>query len=89
MKVEAGSLLLVPGLKESDFADLAEIGGKLVKFIFYPYDKDPQEQKNYVDWAHKYGLLVKMHSGGVSRTGVSRPADADMILKIARTWPPT
>ena len=36
MKVEAGTLLLVPGLKESDFADLAEIGGKLVKFIFYP-----------------------------------------------------
>ena len=36
-----------------------------------------------MDWAHKHGLLVKMHSGGVSRTGVSRPADADMILKIA------
>jgi len=83
VKVEAGTLLLVPGLTEADFQAAAKAGSKLVKFIFYPYDDDPAEQKNYVAWAHKHGLRVKIHSGGVSRTGVSRPAGADMILKIA------
>jgi enamidase len=83
VKVEAGTLLLVPGLTEEDFKEVAEAGSKVVKFIFYPYDDDPEEQKNYVSWAHNHGLKVKIHSGGVSRSGVSRPADAEMILKIA------
>ena len=82
VKVEAGTLLLVPGLKESDFAAVAAAGSKLVKFIFYPYDKNPEEQRNYMDWAHKHGLKVKIHSGGVSRSGVSKEADANLILAL-------
>ena len=82
MKVEAGTLLLVPGLKEDDFAVLAQAGSKLVKFIFYPYGEDPQEQAAYLEWARKYGLKVKIHSGGVSRSGVSKEADADLILAL-------
>lgn len=82
MKVEAGTLLLVPGLKEEDFALLAKAGCKLVKFIFYPYGADPREQADYLVWARKHGLRVKIHSGGVSRTGVSKPADADLILAL-------
>lgn len=82
VKVEAGTLLLVPGLKEKDFKKVASNGSKLVKFIFYPYDENPDEQNAYLKWAKKYGLKVKIHSGGVSRSGVSRPADADLLLSL-------
>ena len=46
VKVEAGTLLLVPGLKESDFEAVAKAGSKLVKFIFYPYGDDPRNRPN-------------------------------------------
>jgi len=82
VKVEAGTLLLVPGFSERDFKDIAQVGSKLVKFIFYPYGKDPEEQSRYRSWAKQYGLKVKIHSGGVSRSGVSRPAGAKVILDI-------
>jgi enamidase len=82
VKVEAGTLLLVPGLKEKDFEKVASNGSKLVKFIFYPYDKNKDEQTSYLKWARKYGLKVKIHSGGVSRSGVSVPADADLLLSL-------
>lgn len=82
VKVEAGTLLLVPGLGESDFKAVAKNGSKCVKFIFYPYGEDPEETANYVRWAHEQGLVVKIHAGGVSRSGVSRPADAETILEI-------
>ena len=82
VKVEAGTLLLVPGLCEADFECVAEAGSKLVKFIFYPYGDDPVEQANYMVWARRHGLKVKIHSGGVSRSGVSKPADAELILSL-------
>lgn len=82
VKVEAGTMLLVPGLEEDDFAAVARAGSKLVKFIFYPYGADPDEQARYLQWARQYGLKVKIHSGGVSRSGVSRPADAELILSL-------
>src|SRR5207249_7360211 len=37
VKVYAGTLLLVPGLSEDDFAALHAVGSRLVKFIFYDY----------------------------------------------------
>jgi enamidase len=83
VKVEAGTLLLVPGLIEADFEAVARAGSKLVKFIFYPYGDNPDEQTRYLEWARKYSLKVKIHSGGVSRSGVSRQADAELILDIA------
>jgi enamidase len=69
VKVDAGTLLLTSGLTEADFDEMAELGSKCVKFIFYPYGKVP-------------GLVVKIHSGGVSRSGVSVPAGADLILRL-------
>jgi enamidase len=82
VKVEAGTLLLVPGLKKSDFEAVAKAGSKLVKFIFYPYGDNPEEQADYCAWARKYDLKVKIHSGGVSRSGVSKMADAELILDL-------
>ena len=76
VKVHAGTLLLVPGLKEKDFDEIAGAGIRLVKFIFYDYSLLPNgEAERYVKWARARGIKVKIHSGGVSRSGVSQVAE--------------
>lgn len=83
VKVHAGTLLLVPGLTEKDFDEIHSLGIKLVKFIFYDYSLLPNGEANrYVDWAHARGIKVKIHSGGVSRSGVSQVAGFEMVQKI-------
>jgi enamidase len=83
VKVHAGTLLLVPGLSEKDFDEIHSLGIKLVKFIFYDYSLLPNGEANrYVEWAHARGIKVKIHSGGVSRSGVSQVAGFEMVQKI-------
>jgi enamidase len=83
VKVHAGTLLLVPGLSEKDFDEIAALGIKLVKFIFYDYSLLPNgEAERYVKWAKARGIKVKIHSGGVSRSGVSQVAGFDIVTKI-------
>ena len=83
VKVYAGTLLLVPGLTEKDFDEIAALGIKLVKFIFYDYRLLPDgEAVRYVNWAHARGIKVKIHSGGVSRSGVSQVAGWEIISTI-------
>jgi len=83
VKVHAGTLLLVPGLTEKDFDEIAALGVKLVKFIFYDYSLLPNgEAERYVSWARARGIKVKIHSGGVSRSGVSQVAGWDIVNKI-------
>jgi enamidase len=83
VKVLAGTLLLVPGLNERDFDELAALGIKLVKFIFYDYSLLPNgEAVRYVRWAHERGIKVKIHSGGVSRSGVSQVAGWEIVTTI-------
>jgi enamidase len=83
VKVHAGTLLLVPGLMEKDFDEIASLGIKLVKFIFYDYSLLPNgEAERYVKWARARGIKVKIHSGGVSRSGVSQVAGWEIVKKI-------
>jgi enamidase len=83
VKVHAGTLLLVPGLTEKDFDEIQGLGIKLVKFIFYDYSLLPNgEAERYVKWAKTRGIKVKIHSGGVSRSGVSQVAGFDIVRKI-------
>jgi enamidase len=83
VKVHAGTLLLVPGLTEKDFDEIAALGIRLVKFIFYDYSLLPNgEAEGYVKWARARGIKVKIHSGGVSRSGVSQVAGWDIVRKI-------
>jgi enamidase len=83
VKVHAGTLLLVPGLSEKDFDEIASLGIKLVKFIFYDYSLLPNgEAERYVSWAHARGMKVKIHSGGVSRSGVSQVAGYEIVQKV-------
>ena len=84
VKVYAGTLLLVPGLKEEDFDSVAAAGIRLVKFIFYDYSLLPSgEAERYVRWAKARGIKVKIHSGGVSRSGVSQVAGVEVIGRIS------
>src|SRR6202795_4864401 len=83
VKVFAGTLLLVPGLTEKDFDEIAAAGIRLVKFIFYDYSLLPNgEAGRYVQWARSRGIKVKIHSGGVSRSGVSQIAGWEIVNKI-------
>ncbi|HEY1270288.1 MAG TPA: amidohydrolase family protein [Candidatus Binatia bacterium] len=83
VKVFAGTLLLVPGLSEKDFDEIAAAGIRLVKFIFYDYSLLPNgEAERYVRWAHARGIKVKIHSGGVSRSGVSQIAGWEIVSRI-------
>jgi enamidase len=76
-------LLLVPGLIEKDFDEIHSLGIKLVKFIFYDYSLLPNgEAERYVAWARARGIRVKIHSGGVSRSGVSQVAGFEIVQKI-------
>lgn len=65
MRVHAGSLILEPGLKEADFADLAAAGVWMVKAGFgaveTPYDYAP-----LVAMARKHGMVSMVHTGGAS-----------------------
>ena len=72
VKVHAGTVLLVPGMTEAHFDRLADAGAILAKFIFYPLDDDPEEARRYVAWCRERGINVKVHTGGVSRSGASR-----------------
>lgn len=83
VKVYGGTLLLVPGLKEEDFDVIADAGIRLVKFIFYDYNLLPNgEAERYVNWAHARGIKVKIHSGGVSRSGVSQVAGFEVVKRL-------
>src|ERR671922_2224313 len=83
VKVHAGTLLLVPGLTEKDFDEIHALGIKLVKFIFYDYSLLPNgEAERYVSWAHARGIKAKIHSGGVSRSGVSQVAGFEIVKTI-------
>lgn len=82
-RVFAGTPLVTPGLAESDFDDFAREGIRLVKFIFYPFKEGPRgEAESYVRWARQRGIRVKLHSGGVSRSGVSQVAGLEVVKRL-------
>lgn len=82
LKVVAGTMLLTPGMSETDFDVLAAEGCRVVKFIFFPYDRALEEGAAYSRWAKARGLTVKIHSGGVSRSGLSVPAGAAVVKAL-------
>ena len=80
MRVWAGSIILEPGLQESDFTELARLGVWLAKAGFgafaTPYEYAPQ-----VAWAKAAGMVTMVHTGGSSIPG-SSGIWADHLLKI-------
>jgi enamidase len=67
-KVHAGTVIL-----------LQAVGAILAKFIFYPLTGARDEALRYIDWCHERGIKVKIHTGGVSRSGVSQICGYDVL----------
>jgi enamidase len=83
VKVNAGTLLLVPGLTEEHFDRAHREGIDQLKFIFYDWNRlGDGEAQRYVTWAHERGMTVKLHCGGVSRSGSSRVAGNQVVLAV-------
>jgi enamidase len=80
MRVHAGSIILEPGLSDSDFAEMQQQGVWLAKAGFgafaTPYDYAP-----YVAMAREHGMVSMVHTGGSSIPG-SAGIWADHLLKI-------
>jgi enamidase len=80
MKVNAGSVVLEPGLTDADFAEMAQHGVRHAKYGFggyaHPRDGEPEVRR-----AQKHGLCVMSHSGGNSIPG-SSPITHDVLLHL-------
>jgi enamidase len=80
MKVNAGSVVLEPGLTDEDFAEMARHGVRHAKYGFggyaHPRDGEPEIRR-----AQKHGLTVMSHSGGTSIPG-SSPIMHDVLLYL-------
>ncbi len=79
VKVHAGAIILEKGLVENDFKELKEQGVWLVGEIGLGSIKSPEEAAPMVEWAHKYGFKVQMHTGGTSIPGSSTVTAEDVI----------
>lgn len=80
MRVHAGSIILEPGLVDSDFAELASQGVWLAKAGFGAF-ATPYEYTPYVAMAKKHGMVTMVHTGGSSIPG-STGIWADHVLKM-------
>jgi enamidase len=72
-------VLLVPGMKEIHFDRLAKAGVAFAKFLFYPLNANPAEAKQYVHWCRERKIRVKVHTGGVSRSGMSQVCGYEIL----------
>jgi len=89
VKVLAGAPVLEKGMVESDFAELAAAGVKLLGEIGLGSVKAGDEAARMVAWARRHGIQSTIHTGGPSIPGsglideqVVLEADADVIGHI-------
>jgi enamidase len=80
MRVHAGSVILEPGLTESDFAEMQQQGVWLAKAGFGGF-ATPYEYAPYVAMARRHGMVSMVHTGGSSIPG-SAGIWADHLIKI-------
>ena len=89
VKVLAGAPVLEKGMVESDFAEMAAAGVKLLGEIGLGSVKAGDEAGRMVAWARRHGIQSTIHTGGPSIPGsglidehVVLEADADVIGHI-------
>ena len=89
VKVLAGAPVLEKGMVESDFAEMAAAGVKLLGEIGLGSVKAGDEAARMVAWARRHGIQSTIHTGGPSIPGsglideqVVLQADADVIGHI-------
>jgi enamidase len=80
MKVNAGSVVLEPGLADEDFVEMARHGVRHAKYGFGGY-AHPRDGEPDVRRAQKHGLCVMSHSGGNSIPG-SSPISHEVLLHL-------
>lgn len=80
MRVHAGSLILEPGLTETDFVELEAAGIWMVKAGFGAF-ATPYEYAPLVALARSHGMVSMVHTGGASIPG-SSGIWADHLLRI-------
>lgn len=80
MKVNAGSVVLEPGLTDEDFAEMARHGVRHAKYGFGGYAQ-PNDGEPEVRRAQKHGMCVMSHSGGSSIPG-SSPISHEVLLHL-------
>jgi enamidase len=78
-KVHAGTVILVPGMTEDHFDRLAAAKSILAKFIFFPLANNKDEALRYNQWCRARGIRTKVHTGGVSRSGLSQICGYDVL----------
>ncbi|MHB1517451.1 MAG: amidohydrolase family protein [Acidimicrobiales bacterium] len=81
MQVDAGTVLLTPGLVGDDFDEMHAVGVRLAKFGFGAYDR-PQDGIEDVRTAQAHGLQVMCHSGGPTAP-TSASITAEDLLALA------
>lgn len=80
VKVHAGAPILELGLEESDFAEMAAAGVRLVGEIGLGSVKTGAQAAPMVEWAKRHGMVVTFHTGGPSIAG-SNAIAADAVLE--------
>ncbi len=80
VKLHAGAPVIEHGMEESDFAELAAAGVKLLGEIGLGGVKDGPTGRKMVAWARKYGIQSTIHTGGPSIPG-SGLIDKDVVLE--------
>ena len=78
-KVYAGTVILVPGMTEEHFDRLAAAKSICAKFIFFPLATHKDEALRYQQWCRARGIRTKVHTGGVSRSGLSQMCGYDIL----------
>jgi enamidase len=80
VKVLAGAPVIEKGMVESDFAELAAAGVKLLGEIGLGSVKAGYEAREMAAWARKHGIQSTIHTGGPSIPG-SGLIDKDVVLE--------
>src|SRR5690349_3746004 len=71
VKMHAGAPILELGMTETDFAEMAAAGVRLVGEIGLGSVKTGKDAAPMVRWAKKHGMTVTIHTGGPSIAGSS------------------
>lgn len=80
VKVLGGSVIIEPGLRDEDFAELAAEGVWLAKVGFGAFERQ-SDAAPLVRAAQAHGFVVMNHTGGASIPG-SSPVTADDVLAL-------
>jgi enamidase len=80
VKVHAGAPILEMGMTESDFAEMAAAGVRLVGEIGLGSVRTGKDAAPMVRWARQHGMTVTIHTGGPSIAGSNR-ISADVVLE--------